>query len=95
MNDTLEGRVRAAAVATWWTVLIGAGYLTLVWLVVLALVSARPAWYRSLLGPGVSWEQLETVTLWAVAIFKMCLWLIALVAMWLTLWARQLRRQGR
>jgi hypothetical protein len=32
MNDSFEKKVRAAAVAGWWVILIAAGFLTLVWL---------------------------------------------------------------
>jgi hypothetical protein len=94
MNDVFQQRVRAAAIAAWWTVLIAAGYLTLVWILFVAMMSSRPSWYQFLLGPAVSWESLQNVGLWAVAIFKMCIWLMALVAMWLTLWARQLGRRN-
>jgi hypothetical protein len=92
MDDAFARRVRAAAVAGWWTLLIGAGFLTLAWLMFLGIVSTRPAWYLPLLGPGVSWEEFQRVGLWAVATFKMCLWLMALVVVWLTLWSRRLQR---
>jgi hypothetical protein len=90
MNDSFRQRVRAAAIAAWWTVLIAVCYLTLVWILFVAMMSARPLWYQSLLGPGVTWEYVQNIGFWAVAIFKMCIWLMAVVAMWLTLWARQL-----
>ena len=93
MNDAFQQRIRTAAIAGWWTVLIAIGFLTLVWIVFLALISARPPWYQSLLGPGVTWEVFQNVGFWAVAIFKMCIWLMALVVLWLTLWARQLEKR--
>jgi hypothetical protein len=93
MNDVFQQRIRAAAIAGWWTVLIAAGFLTLVWIIFLVLMSTRPSWYQSLLGPGVSWDDLQVVGLWAVAIFKMCIWLMALVVLWLTLWSRQLGKR--
>lgn len=92
MNDSFQQRVRAAAVAGWWTVLIAVGFLTLVWIVFLGLLSDRPAWFQSLLGPGVSWEYVQNVGFWIISIFKMCVWLMALAVVWLTLWARQLRK---
>ena len=94
MNDVFQQRIRAAAIAGWWTVLIAMGFLTVVWIVFLALVSARPPWYESLLGPGVSWEYFQNVGFWAIAIFKLCIWLMAVVVMWLTLWSRQLGRRA-
>ena len=93
MNDVFQQRLRAAATAGWWTLLIAVGFLTLVWIIFLVLMSTRPSWYQSLLGPGVSWEDLQMVGLWAVAIFKMCIWLMALVVLWLTLWSRQLGKR--
>jgi hypothetical protein len=94
MNDAFQQRVRAAAVAGWWTVLIAIVFLTLVWMVFLFLLSARPPWFQSLLGPGASWEYVQNVGFWIVSIFKMCIWLMALAVVWLTLWSRQLRKQS-
>jgi len=94
MDDAFQRRVRTAARAAWWTVLIAVVFVTLVWLVFQGIVSTRPAWYQALLGPSVSWERLQDVGLWAIAIFKIWIWAMALVAVWLTLWARQLRRSG-
>lgn len=94
MNDVFQQRIRAAAIAGWWTVLIAVGFLTLVWIVFLALISTRPPWYQSLMGPGVSWESFQHVGFWAVAVFKMSIWLMALVVVWLTLWSRQLEKRS-
>jgi hypothetical protein len=44
MNDPFEKKVRAAAVAGWWVILIAVGFLTLLWLVYLAVMAAHPAW---------------------------------------------------
>lgn len=44
MNDPFEKKVRAAAVAGWWVVLIAAGFLTLIWLIYLAVMSTHPTW---------------------------------------------------
>jgi hypothetical protein len=50
VNDLFEKKVRAAAVAGWWVILIGYALLTLIWGVYLVLVSARPEWMRALWG---------------------------------------------
>jgi hypothetical protein len=92
MNDSFEKKVRAAAIATWWVVLIGYALLTLTWVVYLVIVSARPAWLRAMWGPDVTWEFMQTLSLWFVGAFKLFLWFLILVALWLTLWSRQLRR---
>jgi len=92
MNDVFERRVRAAAVAGWWALLAAVVFLSLVWFVFLSLMSARPEWILSVWGPKVTWDFIQIVTIWAVAIFKLVLWLLAIIVLWLTLWARQLRK---
>ncbi len=42
MNDPFEKKVRAAAVAGWWVILIGYALLLVTWVVYLAIMSARP-----------------------------------------------------
>jgi hypothetical protein len=92
MDTTFEMRVRTAATAGWWTLLIGAAFLTLQWILFLLVMSARPAWILSLWGGGLDWENVRNVWFWGAAVFKLCLWLLALAVVWLTLWARQLRK---
>jgi hypothetical protein len=48
MNDTFEKKVRSAAVAGWWVILVAVGFLLLNWLIYLAATAARPAWFLSL-----------------------------------------------
>ena len=93
MNDQFEKRVRSAAVAGWWVVLIAAGFLLLQWFAYLAVMAARPAWVLSMWGPDVTWAFVQMVWFWGVAILKFLVWLLALIALWLTLWARQLRKR--
>jgi hypothetical protein len=95
MNDLFEKKVRAAAVAGWWVVLIAAGFLTLQWLVYLAVMASHPTWLPPLWGPGVDWPFVQSVWFWAMAAFKFCLWHTIMVVLWLTLWARQLRKLDR
>jgi len=96
VNDPFERKVRAAAVAGWWVVLIGYALLVVTWAAFLALLSARPAWLLMMWGQGdVSWALMQTVSLWFMGVFKLVLWLMALVSLWLTLWARQLRKSDR
>ena len=95
MNDPFEKKIRAAAVAAWWVVLIAAGFLTLVWLLYLAAMNTRPGWMLAMWGTDVNWAFFQNVCLWALVVFKLCVWLMALVALWLTLLARQLRKVDR
>lgn len=95
MNDPFEKKVRSAAVAGWWVVLIAVAFLTLMWLAYLAFTSTRPGWLLTLWGPGVDWPFVQHVWFWVMAIFKFCVWLMVLAVLWLTLWARQLRKADR
>ena len=94
MNDVFEKRVRAAAVAGWWAVLIAVGFIVVHWLVYLAVINTRPAWFLSMWGPNFDWVFVQMVWFWAIAILKFIVWLMALIALWLTLWARQLRNRA-
>ena len=95
MNDPFENKVRAAAVAGWWVILIGYALLTVTWVVYLVLVSARPAWMLAMWGPNVSWDFMQVVSLWFMGVLKLFIWILVLIALWLTLWARQLRKMDR
>jgi hypothetical protein len=46
-------------------------------------------------GQDVSWDFMQTMSLWFLGVFKLFLWFLVLVALWLTLWARQLRNLDR
>jgi hypothetical protein len=94
MNDAFQQRVRAAAVAGWWTVLVAISFLVSVWILFLVLMSARPPWLQWMFGSGVSWDYVQNVWFWAISIFKMCVWLLALMVVWLTLWANQLEKRS-
>ena len=94
MENPFEKNVRAAAIASWWTLLIASGFLVLQWILYLVVMSAKPAWLLSFLGTGVGWDTVQKVWFWAIAVFKMCLWLLALIALWLTLWAIQMRKRA-
>jgi len=94
MNDTFEKKVRAAAVAGWWVVLVGIGFVTLIWLMYLAVMSYQPGWVLAMWGPGTTWPFVQNVWFWAVAGTKFFVWLLTFVVLWLSLWARQLRKQS-
>jgi hypothetical protein len=94
MNDVFQKRVKAAAVAGWWLLLIALCFITLQWLIYLAVMSARPAWVLTMWGPNADWALVEHVWFWAIVVLKFVLWLFILVVLWLTLWARQLGKHG-
>ena len=92
MNDVFERRIMAAAVALWWVVLLATGLVALSGIAYFVVIHAQPPWYLSLWGAEVSWAYIQNVWLWSIIIFELMVLLMAFVAFWLTLWARQLRK---
>lgn len=95
MNDAFGKKVRAAAVAGWWVVLLVLFLLLIQYLAYLFLVPTRPVWLIAMWGPRVDWLFVENVWFWGIVALKAVFWLLTLLALWLTLWARQLRRADR
>jgi len=96
MNDSLGQRVRAAAAAGWWTVLIAVAWLTASWLAWMAILHSRPKWILTLWGGGdLGWPAVQNLTLWFFGVFKLILFVMLLATIWLTLWSRRLRRLRR
>jgi hypothetical protein len=94
MNDSFEKRVRAAAVAGWWTLLAAVVFITIQWIAYLFIMNSKPEWLLDLWGPNTDWSFVQSVWFWMTAIFKLCVWIMALVVLWLTLWARRLRKNA-
>lgn len=94
MSESFEWKVRSAAVAGWWTVAVGFAVLFVQWFAYLFMASARPAWAMFVLGPNQSWESFLNLWWLFTAFFKTFLLILALLCLWLTLWARQLRKSG-
>ena len=94
MIGAFPQRVRAAAVAAWWCVLVAVLFLMLQWVVYLFMMQAKPGFVMWMWGPNLTWEFVQHVWFWMMAAFKVCVWLLALLALWLTLWARQLNRSA-
>jgi hypothetical protein len=69
-------QVRSAAVAGGWVILIAIGFLTLLWLIYLTVMSTHPAWLLTMWGPGVDWPFVQNVWFWVMAAFKFCVWLM-------------------
>ena len=91
MDELFYRKVRAAAVAGWWTLLVAVVVATGLWGAFLGIYHWRPACVTSMWG-GVSWEAMLTVVLWMIAVFKMLIWVMFLAVVWLSIWARRLRR---
>jgi hypothetical protein len=93
MNGVFAERVRSAAVAGWWTLLIASIFLTVQWLAYLTIIGSRPAWLLAFWGGGdMDWRTVQTIWIWVTAAFKMMVWVAAMLVIWLSLWARRLAR---
>jgi hypothetical protein len=92
MNDNFETKLRSAAVAGWWTLLIAVGIFLIQWVMYLLVVPAQPNWVLTLWGPGANWQEVRTIWFWFLAGFKVALAVVAFLLLWLTLWAKQLRK---
>ena len=91
MNDVFLERLRAAATAGWLTVLIGAIWMTLAWLVWLLIGRAEPKWLRRMWGvEHMEWPAIRAMMLWFFAAFKLLLFVAVLVSIWLSLWYARL-----
>ena len=97
MNEPLPQRVRAAASAGWWTILIGGIWITVGWLIWLAILRNRDAcgWMLELWGgEPLGWSDVQSLVLRVIALMKVILLAMLLIVIWLTFWARGLRRGG-
>jgi len=94
MNEPFLYRLQALVKTGWWTLFIGAAFVAFQWIAYLVLMSSRPSWIPAMWGKGVDWDMIQSVWLWGTAMFKICLWALALALIWLTLWSRQLKKQA-
>ena len=91
MEDLMYKKVRAAAVAGWWTLLIGVVFATTAWGVFLMLLNYQPACGPTMWG-GASWDTIRTMALWMITVFRLLLWTTFLLVVWLSIWARKLKQ---
>jgi uncharacterized membrane protein YhaH (DUF805 family) len=82
MDEVYAKRVRDAAIAGWWTILVAVIVASVQWLAYLLCV-----W-----GPSMSWERMGRLWMGYMAVFKIIIWTMILAVIWLSLWARRLRR---
>lgn len=94
MNGNFETKIRCLAVAGWWTLLIATAIFLIQWIIYLLVVPAQPAWVLTLWGPGATWQTVPTIWFWFLAGFKAFLLLVAFFLVWLTFWAKQLRKRA-
>ncbi len=91
--DPRYGKVRAAAIAGWWTLLVAVGMAIVFWVLFLIVSHRPPAWISNLWG-GLSWETIRNVAVWMITVFRLMIWLIFLLVIWLTIWSAGLKKIG-
>jgi hypothetical protein len=96
MEHDLSKCVRAAAVAGWFTSLIGGIWVTVGWLVFLAVLGAKPHWLLTMWGGGnLGWDEVQTMMLWFIGVLKMIVFVFVLVSICLTITAHKLSKASQ
>jgi len=90
MDDLFTKKVRAAAVAGWWTLLIAYGILLVQWLAYLLIMAKQQAGILFIWGNGITWPEIRTIWLWGMVAYKLSVGIMLFIVIWLTLWAGQL-----
>ena len=93
MDEIFTKKVRSAAAAGWWTLLIAYCILLLQWFVYWLIMNRQPEGMLCLWGKGVTWTEIRTIWLWAMVAYKLGVAMMIFVVIWLTLWARQLAKK--
>jgi hypothetical protein len=93
MDQLFTKKVRSAAIAGWWTLLIAYVVLLIQWFAYLLIMSKQPEGMLSLWGAGVSWPEMRMIWLWGMVAYKLGVGMMLFVVIWLTLWARRLAQK--
>ena len=92
-NDALAKRVRAAAIAGWAAVIVGAVWLTVGWLIYLIFLRTQPGCLLTLWGGGdLTWDKVQWVMIVFMAAGKLILFTAVLLSIWATVFAAKLKR---
>ena len=92
MEMDLASKVRAAARAGWWTVILVSLIMTGAWFLAIAIVGAQPAWLGKIWPGEVDWDEIQALYVRFFAVFKMIVWTMIALTIWLTCWGARLRR---
>lgn len=91
MDDLFHKRVRAAALAGWWTLLVAIAFGLLATGGFICILHRRPEMVTRMWG-NVNWDTIQTVGLWMISIYRVIVWVLLLIVVWLSLWSRKLKR---
>jgi hypothetical protein len=90
MDELFTKKVRTAAIAGWWTLLIAFCLFMLQYIMYLLIVPREPGWLMCLWGEDLTWSSIRTIWFWGMAVIKLGLLLMTFIVIWLTIWARKL-----
>ncbi|MEN6320006.1 MAG: hypothetical protein ABFD82_14775 [Syntrophaceae bacterium] len=93
MDEIFTKKVRTAARAGWWTLLIAYCILLIQWFAYLLIMNRQPAEILCLWGQGFTWSEIRTIWLWAMVAYKFIVGIMLFFVLWLTFWARQLAKK--
>ena len=96
MDGLFETRLRAAAAAGWWTLLVAVCFLQASWWGFLALMHFASDWVMTMVGGGEDLTEADImiVSLGIFGAMKVVLLVLLLANVFLTLWSRKLRRMS-
>jgi len=92
MDELFIKKVKAAAAAGWWTVLIAYCILLIQWFAYF-IIPRQMAGMLCFWGEGITWQEIRTLWLGAMVVYKIGVAMMIFAALWLTIWARQLAKK--
>jgi len=93
MDEIFLKKVKAAAVAGWWTVLIAYCILLIQWIAYLMIMKIQPSAMLCVWGGGMTWPEIRDIWLLAMVAYKLGVAMMIFIVIWLTLWAKQLAKK--
>ena len=93
MDEMFMKKIRTAAVAGWWTLLIAYCLLLISWFGYLQIMTMQPEGMLCLFGKGATWAEIRTVWLWGLVAYKLVVAMMLFIVIWLTIWAKKLAKK--
>ena len=94
MGSDFHTKVRTAAVAGWWSTALMWALLYVTYFIYIFAMGSHPAWMMSVLGPDLDWQFIARVWVVSIVGFKSVAFMMLIASLWLTLWARGLKRSA-
>jgi hypothetical protein len=92
MDEMFTKKVRTAAVAGWWTLLIAYCLLLASWFDYLLIMRSQPEGLLCFFGKGATWAEIRTIWLWGMLAAKIVFVMMLFIIIWLTIWAKKLAK---